>query len=276
MNRDRTSHIVAYLFLGLYTLFTLLPILWVFSTSLKPGDEVMAFPPRILPERVSFENYSFVFQDEYLLRSLGNSFITAGFSMVLSVTVSALAGYAFARYNFTGKNLILGSIMGMFMIPVAMNTIPLYIIFQKLKLLDTYFVLIWSYQILIIPLNIFLLKSYFETIPKAIEEQARIDGCSTLGVLWHITIPRAWPALAVSGIFAFRFSWNEFVFPLVFANKQEMNVFQVALYKFMDLYRVNWGHLTSCIIVGMIPILVLFVFFQKQMVSGFTAGAVKG
>jgi ABC-type glycerol-3-phosphate transport system permease component len=207
---------------------------------------------------------------------LANGFLAAAPSAILCVAVSALAGFAFARYEFRGKGLILGMMMAIFMIPVVMNTIPLYVMFHRLKLLDTFIALILSYQILIIPLNIFLLKNHFETIPIELEEAAMVDGCSRVQALWRVTLPCAWPALAVSAIFSFRFSWNELVFPLTFANKPSMNVFQVALYKFMGLYRVDWGALTACIIIGMIPILLMFVFFQRQMIAGFTAGAIKG
>lgn len=276
MNKSQSLKIVTYTLLVIYALFTLAPVLWVLTTSFKPSEEAMSFPPRIIPTTISLENYRFVFQDPYLVRSLGNSFLAVIPSTILCVTVSALAGFAFARYEFRGKNLILGLMMAVFMIPVVMNTIPLYVMFHRLKLLDTFISLILSYQILIIPLNIFLLKNHFETIPVELEEAAMVDGCSRVGALWRVTLPCAWPALAVSAIFAFRFSWNELVFPLTFANKPEMNVFQVALYKFMGLYRVDWGALTACIVIGMIPILVMFIFFQKQMIAGFTAGAIKG
>jgi ABC-type glycerol-3-phosphate transport system permease component len=276
MTKSQSLKLVTYTLLVAYTLFALAPMLWVLTTSFKPGEEAMSFPPRIIPTTLSLENYRFVFQDPYLVRSLGNSFLAVIPSTILCVTVSALAGFAFARYEFRGKNLILGMMMAIFMIPVVMNTIPLYVMFHRLKLLDTFLSLILSYQILIIPLNIFLLKNHFETIPVELEEAAMVDGCSRVGALWRVTLPCAWPALAVSAIFAFRFSWNELVFPLTFANKPEMNVFQVALYKFMGLYRVDWGALTACIVIGMIPILAMFIFFQKQMIAGFTAGAIKG
>jgi ABC-type glycerol-3-phosphate transport system permease component len=276
MKERKSSNILTYFLLVLYAIFTLVPMLWVFSTSLKPSSEAMSFPPSIIPKTISLENYRFVIQDPFLMRALGNSFLVVIPSTILCVAVSALAGFAFARYEFKGKNLILGLMMAIFMIPVVMNTIPLYVMFNKLNLLDNFVALILSYQILIIPLNIFLLKSHFETIPVELEEAAMIDGCNRVKALWKVTLPCAWPALAVSGIFSFRFSWNELIFPLTFANMPEMNVFQVALYKFMGLYQVDWGALTACIIIGMIPILLMFLFFQKQMVAGFTAGAIKG
>ncbi len=276
MRKSLTQRVVTYPLLILYALFTLTPMLWVLATSFKPSEQAMAFPPRIIPRSASLENYRFVFQDPYLVRSLGNGFLAAAPSTILCVAVSALAGFAFARYEFRGKGLILGMMMAIFMIPVVMNTIPLYVMFHRLDLLDTFVALILSYQILIIPLNIFLLKNHFETIPIELEEAAMVDGCSRVQALWRVTLPCAWPALAVSAIFSFRFSWNELVFPLTFANKPSMNVFQVALYKFMGLYRVDWGALTASIIVGMIPILLMFIFFQRQMIAGFTAGAIKG
>ncbi|MFQ6072292.1 MAG: carbohydrate ABC transporter permease [Methanosarcinales archaeon] len=266
----------SYGILLIYTLFTIIPILWVFSTSLKPGEEAMHFPPSLIPSSFTLENYKFVFTDPYLVRGLINSFIVSISGMVLCVAISALAGYSFARYRFSGKNIIISVMLGMFMIPVVMNVIPLYIMLGKLGLLNTYTGLILTYQILIIPLNVFLLKNYFETIPRELEDAAMVDGCSRIGAFLRVTLPLAWPGLAVASIFSFRFAWNEFIFAYTFTSKPEMHVFQVALFKFMGLYRINWGYLTACIMIGMLPVLIMLIFFQEQMAKGLTMGAIKG
>jgi multiple sugar transport system permease protein len=128
---------------------------------------------------------------------------------------------------------------------------------------------------LIIPLNILLLKNYFQTIPKELEEAALIDGCSRLGVLKRITIPLSIPGFAIAAVLSFRFSWNEFILPLVLANRSDSMVFQVALYQFISIYRIQWGYLTAGITLAIIPVLVLMLSFQKQMIKGLTIGAIR-
>lgn len=264
-----------YALIAIFLFVTLSPLLWVLSTSFKRNDEAISFPPKFLPKNLTFDNYVFVLTDPNLVRSLINSFAVSIGSTALSVAVSALGGYAFARFEFRGKNLIMSIILGLFMIPVVINIVPLYIMLANFGMLNSSPALILTFQILIIPLNILLLKNYFETIPKDLEEAALIDGCSRLGVLRRITIPLSMPGFAIAAVLSFRFSWNEFILPVVLANRPDSMVFQVALYQFISLYRIEWGYLTAGITLAIIPVLVLMLAFQKQMIRGLTLGAIR-
>ena len=266
---------LVYALIAILLFVTLAPLIWVFSTSFKRNEESISFPPKFLPENITFDNYKFVLTDPGLVRSLINSFIVSIGSTTLSVAVSALGGYAFARFEFKAKNLIMSVILGLFMIPVVINIIPLYTMLSEAGMLNSSLALILTFQILIIPLNILLLKNYFETIPKDLEESALIDGCSRLGVLRRITIPLSMPGFAIAAVLAFRFSWNEFILPIVLANRPDSMVFQVALYQFISLYRIEWGYLTAGITLAIIPVLVLMLVFQKQMIRGLTLGAIR-
>lgn len=266
---------LVYSLIAILLFITLSPLVWVFSTSFKPNEESISFPPKFLPENITFDNYKFVLTDPGLVRSITNSFIVSIGSTALSVAVSALGGYAFARFEFKAKNLIMSVILGLFMIPVVINIIPLYTMLSSVGMLNSSLALIFTFQILIIPLNILLLKSYFETIPKDLEESALIDGCSRLGVLRRITIPLSMPGFAIAAVLSFRFSWNEFILPIVLANRPDSMVFQVALYQFISLYRIEWGYLTAGITLAIIPVLVLMLVFQKQMIRGLTLGAIR-
>ncbi|MGH9985215.1 MAG: carbohydrate ABC transporter permease, partial [Nitrososphaeraceae archaeon] len=180
-NHQRTSsglgeRLILYGLIAIFLFITFSPIVWIFSTSLKQNQEAMSFPPKLVPEDPTLENFIFVLTDPALVQSLSNSFIVSIGSTLLSVTVSALGGYAFARFEFKGKNMIISIILGLFMIPVVINIVPLYIMLADLGLLNSLFALMLTFQILIIPLNILLLKSYFETIPKDLEESALLDG----------------------------------------------------------------------------------------------------
>jgi multiple sugar transport system permease protein len=265
-----------YSILAVYLFITLAPLIWVLSTSFKSNQEAMSFPPKFFSANPTLENYIFVLMDPKLVLSLANSLVVSLGSTALSVAVSALGGYAFARYNFKGKNQIMSVILGLFMIPVVINIIPLYIMLANVGLLNSLIALILTFQILIIPLNIFLLKNYFEALPKELEEAALIDGCSRLGALWRVTVPLSIPALLIAAILSFRFSWNEFVLPVVLSNKPDSMLFQVALYQFISLYRIDWGYLTAGINIAIIPVVVLMLIFQKRMIRGLTLGAVRG
>jgi multiple sugar transport system permease protein len=265
-----------YSVIAVYLFITVAPLVWVLSTSFKPNQEAISFPPKFLPDHPTLENYFFVLTDSKLVLSLINSLIVSVGSTALSVTVSALGGYAFARYDFKGKNLLMSTILALFMIPVVINIIPLYIMLANVGLLNSLVALVLTFQILIIPLNIFLLKNYFESLPKELEEAALIDGCSKLGALIRVTIPMSLPGFIIAAILSFRFSWNEFVLPVVIANKPDSMIFQVALYQFISLYRIDWGYLTAGINIAIIPVVVLMLIFQKKMIRGLTLGAVRG
>jgi multiple sugar transport system permease protein len=260
----------------IFAIYSVAPILWVFVTSFKTKDEAMQFPPKIIPQKVTMENYLHVFKNKEMMGSFWNSLIVSIGSTLLCVLVSALTAFSFSRYRYKGKAAFMSIIMGLFMVPVIMNLIPLYLMFGKIGLLDSKFGLIIVYQIIIIPLNIFILKAHFDTIPEALEEAAIIDGCGVLGRLKNIIIPVSWPGLTISFIFSFRFAWNEFALPLVFISSPDKMVFQVAIYRFLGLHAISWGYLTASIVVGMIPVIIIITFFQKQLLAGLTAGAVKG
>jgi multiple sugar transport system permease protein len=265
-----------YSVVAVYLFITVAPLIWVLFTSFKPNQEAISFPPKFLPDHPTLDNYLFVLTDSKLVLSLINSLIVSLGSTALSVTVSALGGYAFARYDFKGKNLMMSTILALFMIPVVINIIPLYIMLANVGLLNSLLALVLTFQILIIPLNIFLLKNYFESLPKELEEAALIDGCSKLGALIRITIPMSLPGFLIAAILSFRFSWNEFVLPVVLSNKPDSMIFQVALYQFISLYRIDWGYLTAGINIAIIPVVVLMLIFQKKMIRGLTLGAVRG
>ncbi len=265
-----------YSVIAVYLFITLAPLLWVLSTSFKPNQEAISFPPKLLPDAPTLDNYLFVLTNPNLVTSLFNSLLVSIGGTGLSVAVSALGAYAFARFEFKGKNLLMSTILGLFMIPVVINIIPLYIMLANVGLLNSLLALVLTFQILIIPLNIFLLKNYFETIPKELDEAALIDGCSKLRALWHIIVPISMPGFLIAAILSFRFSWNEFVLPIVLSNKPDVMVFQVALYQFISLYRIDWGYLTAGINIALIPVVVLMLISQKRMIRGLTLGAVRG
>lgn len=259
-----------YLFLTFYALLVLVPVVIILSASLDPAGL-----PRLIPERVTLEHYQRILENPQLVRGLINSFIVGIGSTILSVTISALAGYAFSRFEFRGRRLLQGVILGIFMIPVSVNIIPLYAMLQRVGWLNTYQGLIIPYQALILPLNVWLLKNFFDTIPTDLEEAALVDGANRLTSFFRITLPLTWPGLAVASIFAFRFSWNDFVFAATFTSTASRRTWQAVLYTFLGAQRSDWGILTAGVVIGMLPVALMFIFFQRQFIQGLTVGSVK-
>lgn len=264
------NRLVVYLFLVLYAGLVLVPVLVILSASLDPAGL-----PRLIPERVTFEHYRRILQNPQLVRGLINSFIVGIGATILSVAISAMAGYAFSRYRFRGRRLLQGLVLAIFMIPVSVNIIPLYAMLQELGWLNTYQGLIIPYQALILPLNVWLLKNFFDTIPPDLEEAALVDGANRFGAFWRVTLPLTWPGLAVASIFAFRFSWNDFVFASTFTSTASRRTWQAVLYTFLGAQRSDWGILTAGVVIGMLPVALMFIFFQRQFIEGLTVGSVK-
>lgn len=259
-----------YLLLTFYSLLVLAPFVIVVVASLHPAGL-----PGIIPEDVTFRHYQRLLRDPQLLRALLNSFVVGAGSVVLSVLIAGTAGYGFSRYRFRGRGLLMGLTLGIFMIPATVNIIPLFVMMQRLGWLNTYRGLIIPYQALILPLNVWLLKNFFDTIPADLEEAAIVDGCSRIEAFVRVTLPLAWPGLAVASIFAFRFSWNDFVFASTFTSTASSKTWQAAMYTFLGLERSDWGPLTAGVVIGMVPVVLLFIVLQRRFIEGMTVGAVK-
>ncbi len=279
MRRTRGARWLALLpvygFLLAYLLFTIVPVYWVFATSFKPAQEVMSFPPTLLPHRLSLENYVAVFTQTRLARGVVNSLIVSSSATLLALFIATLAAYAFTRFRFRGKGVLMGTVLGLYLIPPLIGIIPLFLLFSKLGLLNNLFGLALAYQSLVLPLLTFMLKNYFEGIPVEVEEAAMIDGCSRVGVLRWVTLPLALPGLATAAIFAFIFSWNEFVMALTLLLREDLKTVQLVIMEFVKLHRIEWGQLTAAMVVGMAPVLLFIVFAQRYLIAGLLGGATK-
>ncbi len=266
---------IVLVFLIAYALFTLVPIYWVFTTSIKSSKELVSFPPSLIPKSVSFEHYKFVFTKTKLLRGIINSLIISGLTTFISLVLASLAGYAFSRFNFRGKKIILATILGLYLIPPLINVIPLFLMFNKLGLLNSRLGLVIAYQAMTLPLSTFLLRNYFDGIPVEIEEAALMDGCTRLEALRRVVLPLAVPGLSVAAIFSFIISWNEFVLALNFLFSDSLKTVQLVIMGFVKLYRIDWGALTAAMVIGMIPVLIFLIVAQRYLISGLLGGSTK-
>lgn len=256
--------------------FSIVPILWGVSTSLKTSDKIYSQPPKWLPEPITFEHYLSVLNNGQMLKYLLNTTVIAFGTTILSLVVCILAAYGFSRYKFPGKNVLLISILFTKVLPRVIIIVPFYIVLKNLNLLNTYSGLILSYMIFVIPIAIWLLKGFFDNIPYEIEEAATVDGCSPLGLLIRIIIPMSLPTIAAVGLYSFILAWNEFLFALVFTSGAAIRPLAVGLAFFISEEGIKWGELMAASILMSIPAIIIFSLSQKLLIKGLSDGGVKG
>ena len=259
----------------------LYPVLWVISLALSAGD---APEPRVLPipESPSLQHFAAVLGQTnpegqaLFFHQLFNSLFTAGATALVALAIATPAGYALSRFAFVGREGASHALLVTQMFPGVAAAIPLYLVLDALSLLDTRMGLILVYATSAVPFAIFQLRGAFDTIPRELEEAAMVDGATRFGAFRRVVLPAARPALAVTGRFAFMTAWNEFVLAATFLSREEMYTLPVMLQRYVGEYDVHWGHFAAGAIMVSVPIMALFYWLQRHLVSGLTAGGVKG
>lgn len=267
--------VLRFVLLGLFLLFTLFPIYWMFLTSIKPPGEAVKLPLEYWTNHPTFENYAAIFSDSAFITFFKNSFVVAVFSAVITLLLSLLAGYSLSRFRFRGKQMTLMLFLITQMFPVVVMIIPLFVLFSKLNLLNTLIALVITYSIINIPFCTIMIKGFFDRTPEALEEAALIDGCSRFAALFRIVVPVMLPGVVATFAFAFISSWNEFFLSVMFINSEATKTLPVGMSVFVSQFEVNWSLLSAGTIVAVLPSILLFVLIQKYLISGMTAGAVK-
>jgi ABC-type glycerol-3-phosphate transport system permease component len=250
----------------LLALFIFVPFLWMFSTSMKPLREAYSIPPTLVPQDFAPENYPVAFQRAQAGRAFIVSALYAAGCVVLYLVLAALAGYAFARYQFFGKNALFLLVLATLMIPIEVNLLPLYRILKTLRWLNTFPGLILPR--VVEPFGIFLFRQHFSTIPEEYVDSARIDGCRELTIFRRIMLPMSVPPVIVVCLFMFLWRWNELLYPLVICTSNEMRTIQVVISLFVRERYVEWNYQMALCVAAIVPILVLFVTIQKYFVQG--------
>jgi multiple sugar transport system permease protein len=264
-----------YLALGLAAAYCTAPLIWQFLTSLRPDWELTKLPP-LLTRHPTGIHYLSVFTGYPFWRVMANSFITALATTLLSLGLGALCAFSLAKLNVFGKSLILGFILSVSMFPPIATVSPLYIIIRALGLRDTLWALIITYTTFSLPLAIWILTNFFKEIPDEIFLAARVDGCSLIQGFVKIMLPLSGPGLFTTAILVFIFSWNEFLFALTFTSTTASRTIPVAIALFPGLHEIPWGDIAAASVVVTVPLLILVFLFQRRIVEGLTAGAVKG
>jgi arabinogalactan oligomer/maltooligosaccharide transport system permease protein len=259
----------------------LYPVLWVISLALSAGDapEARVLP---IPESPSLKHFAAVLGQTnpegqaLFYHQLFNSLFTAGTTALVALAIATPAGYALSRFSFVGRDGASQALLVTQMFPGVAAAIPLYLVLDALSLLDTRMGLVLVYATSAVPFAIFQLRGAFDTIPRELEEAAMVDGATRFGAFRRVVLPTARPALAVTGLFAFMTAWNEFVLAATFLSREEMYTLPVMLQRYVGEYDVHWGRFAAGAIMVSVPIMALFYWLQRHLVSGLTAGGVKG
>jgi ABC-type glycerol-3-phosphate transport system permease component len=257
-------------------IFVAVPFIWIFSTSIKPSDQIFHIPVIYIPKEFTWQNYIIAWQKEPLLRWYINTIIVSVSATFLGMFLATFAGYGFSRFRIKGKGILLISILLSQMFPQILIVIPYFVWMNHLHLVDSYFSLIIAYLGGILPFSIWTLKGFFDTLPPELDQAARIDGCGNLSTFFKIILPLSTPGIAAVTLFAFLTSWNNYLLTLILVTNTNMLTLNVGITKFISELVVQWGPLNAVAVMTSLPIIIAFVFFEKYMVAGLTAGAVKG
>lgn len=268
---------ITHALLSLSCMAVLYPVLWVIKMALTPSQSFsMSASP--LPDAVTASNFIHLFtmSDGLLWRQLLNSIVVSVATTLIGVVLACTAAYAFSRFRFPGRTLGMAGFLITQMFPGVVMAIPLYILMDELKLLNSLTGLILVYSTSSLPFCVWMLKGYFDTIPKELEEAAVMDGASPWVIFSQIVLPLAKPAIVVTALFSFMTAWNEFILAATFLSDEKMYTLPVVLQRFVGDYSTQWGYFAAGAILVSLPVMLLFFRLQKYLIGGLTAGAVKG
>ena len=269
--------VLTHMVLMLATIVALYPVLWVLKMALSPSQsfDSSAWP---FPSDVSLVHFETIMSDGTSVfgRQLVNSVVVAGGTTLVAIAISCTAAYGFSRFRFPGRDTGLMALLLTQIFPGVVMMIPLYILLDALGLLNSLMGLCVVYSTTAVPFCIWMLKGYFDSLPKDIEEAAMLDGASTLYIFWHLVLPLARPAIAVTALFSFMTAWNEFILAATLLNDETLFTLPVALQRYVGEYQTEWGSFAAGAVITSLPVMALFYALQKHLVGGLTGGAVKG
>lgn len=270
---NKVKNILGYVVLLSFSLIFVLPIIWIFISSLKTSNEIFSWPPTILPNEVTFSNYITAFSKGNFVTYFKNSIFVAVAATALTLLINSMAGYALAKFDFKGNKVIFFLFIATLMIPLQVIMVPIFIVLRNLGLYNS----LWGIIIppAATPTGVFLVRQYMTTIPDEVLESARIDGASEWRIFSMIILPLSKPVLTALTIFSFMWRWNDFLWPFVVLSTESKYTIQVAIANFVGQFSVDWNSLLAMNIVAMIPVLLVFLFFQRYFVKGIAMSGMK-
>jgi arabinogalactan oligomer/maltooligosaccharide transport system permease protein len=273
--RWKTAAIHAVLILA--TAIAVFPVIRVLGVALRPGDRLLDPEFELIPTGATLDAFRHVLFETPLAQWLFNSLLITAGTSVIGVIIAATSAYAFSRYKFPGRGVGLTALLVTQLIPAAMLLVPIYILAVQLDLISTYRGLVVAYSVTSVPFSIWILKGYYDTIPIDLEEAARIDGCSQLEAFWRVLLPLSTPALSIVFLFNFLAAWSEyFAASILVGSREDLLTWTLGLQRFQAQFQTQWADLSAASIIISIPVVALFLYSSKYLISGITLGGVKG
>lgn len=257
-------------------LFAGFPIVWMICSSLKDNSAIFSWPPRFFDETASLSSYIAVLTDSAKVRFFVNSYIVAASVVLITLFVGILAAYAFSRFDFPGKGIFNSLIVSVQAIPPIVLLIPYMGMIVAMKLFNTYFALILTYLVTTLPYCILMMTGYFNTLSRELDEVVMIDGGSRWRALWGVLVPISLPGMVSVGMYTFMQAWNEYLFALALTQTTEMRTVPIGINLLMGQHAYDWSQMMAMSVLGSIPVLIFFIFFQKYFIAGMSSGGVKG
>ncbi|MFJ4173537.1 carbohydrate ABC transporter permease [Microbacterium sp. NPDC089696] len=267
------SGLIVALILG--AVFAAGPVLWMLSSSFKSNTQIFELPPRLITDTFSFDAYVAIFTNPETMRFFLNSYVVAGSVTILTLLVAIQAAYAFSRFEFRGKRILNVVIVSVQAVPPITLLIPYFGLMVALGLYNSYLGLILTYMVFTLPYAIIMMTGYFNTLPKELDEAVRVDGAGSMTALWRILVPISVPGIVSVGIYTFMIAWNEYLFALTLTRSIDMRTVPIGIQLLMGQHSYDWNQIMAMSVLGSIPVLILFLFFQRYFISGLTAGSVK-
>jgi multiple sugar transport system permease protein len=274
--RKRAKTFITYGLAFLTASFVLTPIVWTFLCSLKPDSEILRYPPTLLPHTVILSHYVKLLKETYFPIYFFNSLLVGLITTPLTLLIAAPGAYSLTRFRYRGREIFATFLLFSYMVPLLLLGLPMFMVMSRLHLLNTRASLIVSYVAFCLPFCLWILRSFFLSIPKSLEEAAMVDGASRVQALVKIVLPLSMPGLISCGIFAFVLVWNEYTLALLFIRSEHLKTLPLGMVAFMGRIASQWGYLLPAIILMIAPLLLVFMFVQRALVRGFLAGATKG
>jgi multiple sugar transport system permease protein len=270
------SSVLFYVFLFLFVLVSMFPLIWIFKMSIITRTELFASPPTILPKNPTGQEYTQIFSDPAFQQALLNSAIISGVTTVVCLFFGSIAAYAIARLRFRFKSPVMTLILAISFFPAVAIIAPLFLQYSAVGLIDTYWAAIISDVVFALPITVWLLVAFFKELPKDLEEAARVDGATTIQAFRKVIVPLAAPGVFTTAILTFIHAWNEFLFATTFLFTPDTQPVTVVIPNFASQYTTDYGAQAAAAVVVTVPLVIMVLIFQRRIVSGLTAGAVKG
>ncbi len=272
---EKKAGIKFYLGMVVFVFLTLFPLLWVLKMSVITASELQQLPPKILPQDITFGNYDTIFSDTRFQRGVANSVVIAGFTTLICLVFGSFCAYALARLDFFLKAPVLSLTLAIAFFPAVAIIGPLFLQFTSMGIINTYWAAIIPDVLFALPLTIYLLVAYFRELPVDLEQAAKVDGATTWQAFTKVTVPLSMPGVVTTGLLTFIFAWNEFLFANTFLGTPLTQPATVVIPNFATIYTTDYGAQAAAALVVTVPLVILVMIFQRRIVSGLTAGAVK-